>query len=218
MEAPGTRPPTSLLERLRADPVRAPEALAVAAVEGNGDAAARWLAEKAGRFAPAPDALAKMAIRKHQQWGRASGAVTGLGGFVAVLPDLAALAWVQARTVLFVAAAYGHDPHGPERAAELLVIQELYPTVEEARRALAGDGHPIALAYVDKRMSGDEQLVRVLLRVAGRKAATKVASRLIPGLASITGAVGNGRDVRRIGEAAMRFYGDPTRAPRALRK
>lgn len=199
-------PPRKLLEKLREDPVRAPEHLALAAVEANGAAAAGWLADKQGRFASSSPDLARMAIRKHAQWGRASGAVTGLGGWVTMAPDLAALAWLRARTVLFVAAAFGHDPRAPARAAELLVVQGLYADVDAAQLALDGAGQPVALAYVDKRMSGDEQLVRVLARMAGRKVGKKVAARFVPGLASITGAIGNGREIREVGDEAIAFY------------
>lgn len=199
-------PPRSLLEKLREDPVRAPEHLALASVEANGGAAAAWLAEKQGRFASSAPDLARMAVRRHAQWGRASGAVTGLGGWVTMAPDLAALAWLRSRTVLFVAAAYGQDPRGPERAAELLVVQGLYRDVVEAQQALDGTGTPVALAYVDKRMSGDEQLVRVLARMAGRKLGKKVAARFVPGLASITGAIGNGREIRDVGDEAIAYY------------
>lgn len=199
-------PPRSLLAKLREDPVRAPEHLALACVEANGDAAAAWLAQKQGRFASSPADLAQMAVRKHAQWGRASGAVTGLGGWMTMAPDLAALAWLRTRTILFVAAAYGHDPHAPVRAAELLVVQGLYPNVEAAQQALDGAGQPVALAYVDKRMSGDEQLVRVLARMAGRKLGKKVAARFVPGLASIAGAIGNSREIREIGDDAIAYY------------
>lgn len=206
MPAVPPSPPGSLLERLRADPVRAPEALALASVEQNAPAAASWMADKQARFASSPEDLARMAIRKHAQWGRASGAVTGLGGWMTMAPDLAALAWLRTRVVLFVAAAHGLDPAGPERAAELLVVQGLYPTVEAAQATLDGAGQPVALACVDRRMSGEEQLVRVLAKMAGRKIGAKVASRFIPGVASITGAIGNGREVREVGARAIAFY------------
>lgn len=199
-------PPRSLLDKLREEPTRAPEHLALAAVDANAEAAAQWSGEKRGRFASSSEDLARMAIRRHQQWGRASGAITGLGGWVTMAPDLAALAWLRARTILFVAAAFDHDPADPARAAEMLVVQQLYPNVGEARKALDGTGQPIALAYVDRRMSGDEQLVRVLARMAGRKVGGKVASRFIPGLSSITGAIGNGREIKEIGGDAIGFY------------
>ena len=61
---------------------------------------------------------------------------------------------------LFVAAAYGHDPTDPARAAEMLVVLEVYDTVEEAhRRAHAcdpvnGSGKPRSRAAVLDRESG----------------------------------------------------------------
>jgi uncharacterized protein (DUF697 family) len=208
--AAAPQPPDTLLARLRADPVRAPETLALAAVEQHGPAAARWLAERRAR-APhdQPGDLAKQAKRRHAALARYGGAVTGMGGLATVLPDLLALAWIQSRMVLFIAAAYGKDPVDPRRAAELLVVQEMYDEVEEAQAALDGAGRPLAVALAQKRLARDRDLVRRLARMAGTRAAERLAGRAIPGVASVVNAVGNEADTRALARRAMRFYARP---------
>src|SRR5215218_8120534 len=104
--------PPSLWHRLRADPARAPEYVALAAAERHAPAAARWVEDRRAMYAVTPHELALMAKRRH------AGAATGVGGIVTFLPDLAAAAWVQSRLVYFVAASYGFDPLDPMRPAE----------------------------------------------------------------------------------------------------
>lgn len=209
MSAAGDRPPVpeGLLARLRADPAHAPETIALAAAERHAPAAADWVAERRARYAHEGRELATMAKRRHAAYARFEGAATGVGGVLTILPDLVALAWIQSRLVFFVAAAYGCDPYDPMRPAELLVLQDVYPDRDEARRALDGLGRSIAAAYVDKRMSAqDEALVGRLLRFVGRRAANRVAGRLIPGVAIFVNAVGNERNTRALADRAMDYY------------
>ena len=150
--------PPSLWERLRADPVRAPEYVALAASERHAPAAAAWVAERKRMYAHSPAELAQMAKRKHAALARFGGAATGVGGIVTVIPDLAAAAWIQSRLVFFIAAAYGYDPYDPMRPAELLVIRGLYPDPQTARRALDGVGTMIVAAYAGSTLERDEAL------------------------------------------------------------
>ncbi len=203
------RVPTDLLARLRADPARAAETIALAAGERHAPGAARWAAEMRERHGLEGRELAERAVRKHGQLARASGAATGLGGALTVLPDLVALLWIETRMVLHVAAACGFDPHDPMRPAEMLVLFGLYRTPAEARAALDGAGRPLALAYVDRSLrprTEDEQLVRRLLRFAGRRAGRSLAGRAIPGLAVVVNAAGNERATRALGRDAIAFY------------
>ena len=201
--------PDSLWERLRADPVRAPEHIALAASELHAPAAAAWAAEKRDRLAVSGPELARMAKRRHATMARFGGAATGIGGFLTVVPDLVLLAWIQSRLVFFVAAAYGFDPHDPMRPAELLVLRDLYPDPQTARRALDGIGKTVAEAYVGERLErGREQamLSRLLLFV-GKRTASRAARRLIPGIGMAFNAIANERDTRALADKAIRFYG-----------
>jgi len=206
------RVPTELLARLRADPAHAPETIVLAAGERHAPGAARWAADTRERHGLDGRELAERAVRKHGRLARVSGATTGLGGALTLLPDLVSLLWIQTRMVVHVAAACGFDPHDPMRPAELLVVFGLYPTPAEARAALDGAGRPLALAYADRALrpkDADEQLVKRLLRFAGRRAGRSLAGRAIPGLAVVVNAAGNERATRALGEDAIRFYARP---------
>ena len=199
--------PRGLLDRLRADPGRAPEHLALAAAEIHGPAAQRWASSHAGTQ---PDELARLAKRRHAALSRYEGAITGLGGWMTILPDLAALAWLQSRMVFFVAAAHGHDPTDPIRPAELLVLQELYDDPRDAREALDGTGRMVAMALVTRRLTGrrgkDRLAARRMAQMAGKRFGTRLGARMIPGLAAISNAVVNERDTRALADRAIDYY------------
>lgn len=202
--------PTGLWDRLRADPSRAPEHLALAAAEKHAPAAEAWLADKRRLYAVTPRDLALMAKKRHASLARFSGAATGVGGIVTIVPDLAAAAWIQSRCVFFVAASFGYDPRDPMRPAELLVLQELYPDVATARAALDGTGQRVVEAMIDAKLVGggrDEALAARLARMVGKRAVKRVGARLIPGLAIAVNAVGNERDTRALADRAIAFYG-----------
>lgn len=201
------RLPLGLWQKLREDPARAPEHLALAAAELHGPAAEAWAARRRAAFASTPGELAVMAKRRHAALARFGGAATGVGGFATVIPDLAALAWIQSRLVFFVAAAYGYDARDPMRPAELLVMRDLYPDPATARAALDGVGRNLVSAYVGRRMNRDEALTGRLLKLVGRRATGRLAGRLVPGVAVMVNAVGNERDTRALADRAITFYG-----------
>jgi hypothetical protein len=199
--------PHSLWERLRSDPARAPEHIALAASERHAPAAAAWVAERRRMYSHTPAELAQMAKRRHATLSRFGGAATGFGGIVTLLPDLAAAAWIQSRMVFFIAAAYGYDPYDPMRPAELLVIRGLYPTPEEARAALDGAGKMVAEAYVGSRLQREEALATRLARFVGRRLGRRVAGRLIPFAAIAFNAIGNERETRARADRTIKYYG-----------
>jgi hypothetical protein len=205
---PRAEVPAGLWERVRADPVRAPEHIALAAAAQHAPVAEAWAAEKRRRFADDGRELAEMAKRRHATLARFEGAATGVGGVFTVVPDLLGLAWIQTRLVFFVAAAYGYDPRDPMRPAELLVLMDLYDDVHTARAALDGVGRTMVEAYVGARMERDDQTLAVrLAKMVGKRAARRFAGRLIPGVAIAFNAIGNERDTRALADRAIRFYG-----------
>jgi hypothetical protein len=198
-------PPASLLDRLRADPVRAPELLALAAAERHGPAAMEWFT---GQRARHPEKLARKAKRAHARLARFGGAATGVGGWTTIVPDLAALGWIQSRMVFYIAAAYGFDPRDPMRPAELLVLWGLYDDPVEARTALDGAGRTIAEATARKATRGSEDaLLTRLASAAARHGGRHMAGRFIPGAAIFFNAIGNERATRELADRARRFYG-----------
>jgi hypothetical protein len=199
--------PPSLWERLRADPARAPEYIALAAGERHAPAAAAWVEERKRMYAHSPAELAQMAKRRHAALARFGGAATGIGGIVTVIPDLAATAWIQSRMVFFIAAAYSYDPYDPMRPAELLVIRELYPDPQTARRALDGVGTTVVEAYAGSKLQRDEALAARLARFVGRRLTRRIAGRLIPFAAIAFNAIGNERETRALADRTIKFYG-----------
>jgi hypothetical protein len=199
--------PPGLWERLRADPVRAPEYIALAAAERHAPAAQEWADEKRRRYAHDGRELAVMAKRRHATLARLEGAVTGVGGVITFLPDLVGLVWIQSRLVFFVAAAYGYDPRDPMRPAELLVLTRLYDDVHEARAALDGIGRTMVEAYVGSRLQREEALAMRLAKMVGKRGVRRFAGRLIPVAAVAFNAVANERDTRALADRAIRFYG-----------
>ena len=199
--------PRKVLAAIRADPLRAPEHIALAASESHGPAAEAWAAERRSRYAHEGRKLAEMAKRKHATLARFEGVATGVGGVFTMVPDLVGLAWIQSRLVFFVAAAYGYDPRDPMRPAELLVLMNLYSDVHEARAALDGAGRSMAEAYVGTKLQREEALAVRLAKMVGKRTARKMFGRLIPFAAIAFNAVGNERDTRALADRAIRFYG-----------
>ena len=213
---PGTAPiehleqvPDSLWRRLRAQPDRAPELIALAAAERFGPQAERWV--RVAGPGHTPGELARIAVTKHVRLSRVEGAALGLGGGLTAAADLVALIWIQSRMVLYVAAAHGFDPAHPMRPAELLALQGVYPTAAAAREGLDGVGKRLAPALVEKSLDrrADATIVRRLVRYAGRRIARHYAGRLVPLLGSPLGAVQNAAATRELGRKALDYYGGP---------
>lgn len=201
--------PASLWARLRADPIRAPEHVALAASELHAPAAAAWAEQKRDRLAVSERDLARMAKRRHAAMARLEGAATGVGGLITAGPDIVLLAWIQSRLVFFVAAAYGFDPYDRMRPAELLVLRDLYPDPETARRALDGMGKTVAESYMGTRLerTREQAILSRMLYFVGRRTASRAARRLIPGIGMVFNAAANERDTRALADRAIRFYG-----------
>jgi uncharacterized protein (DUF697 family) len=93
-----------------------------------------------------------MVRKRHAILARMEGAAAGVPGSLvpvvgtaaSVLPDITALAWIQSRMVVHIAAVYGYDTTDRETAAELLVLQGFYNTTEAARVAVSEAGKRVA--------------------------------------------------------------------------
>jgi hypothetical protein len=202
--------PQWLWKQLKADPTRAPEHLALAAHQVHGPAAQRWVDSRRARDAHVSnEELAQIAKHQHIHLARAAGAATGLGGYWTVVPDLAALAGIQARLVFCVAAAYGFDPTDRMRPAELLVLMEMFENPHAARDALDGVGSRAAVALVTSRVKGggDKTLMGRLAMMAGKRTGKRLGGRLVPVLAIAVNSMGNAADTRALADRAVRFYG-----------
>jgi hypothetical protein len=199
--------PRGLLHRLREDPLRAPEHVALAAAERMAPDAAAWVGATRARLAVTDRELALMAKRKHASLARMGGAATGIGGFITAVPDLVIASWIQARLVFFIAAAYGYDPFDPMRPAELLVLQGLYPDPQSARKALDGVGTSVLQAWAGSQLERDQALASQLASMVGRRAIKRFAGRLIPFAAIAFNAIGNERETRARADRTIKYYG-----------
>jgi hypothetical protein len=122
---------------LWADPQYMPEHLAVWTLTRFGPRAGAAV-EKLSARDPAPDRdeLERLVITRQTRVAMAEGAFVG-GPFTILLPiAFCATLLAQGQMVLELAAVAGHEPTDGIRAAELLVLLEVYPTVEEAKAAL----------------------------------------------------------------------------------
>jgi uncharacterized protein (DUF697 family) len=199
--------PGALWDRIRAQPERAPEHIALAAAERFGPQAQQWV-QVAGP-GHTPESLARTAYKKNVRLARLEGAALGIGGFVTAAPDLVALAWIQSRMVFYIAAAYGYDPTHPMRPAELLALTGFYETPAEARKGLDGVGKYLAFAAVQRSLTrgSERSLFNRLLRYAGKRAAKRYGGRLIPFIGAPIGAVENAGATKALGHQALAYYG-----------
>jgi hypothetical protein len=203
------RPPRSLWERILAHPERAPELIALAASERFGPQAEEWV--RTAGAGHTPEQLAKVAYKKHVRLARVEGGVLGLGGALTAAPDIVALIWIQSRMVFYIAAAYGYDPRHPMRPAELLALQGVYETPEQAREALDGMGKLMAQAMVEKALAGrsTDRLHRRLLKYLAKRMARRYAGRLIPFIGAPLGALQNASATKEVGRLALSYYARP---------
>lgn len=199
--------PEALWARLRAEPQRAPEHIALAALDRFADPAAHWATLMRAHHEPAE--IGRIAVAKHRRMARLEGAALGLGGILTSIPDFAALAWLQCRMVFFIAAGHGFDPHHPMRPAELLFLTGIYPSPAEARESLDGVARSMASHYVDQKTSSDDDrsLIAQLVRMGGGYAAKKGLIKMIPIIASPINAVQNAAATDDLGRRALKYYG-----------
>ncbi|WP_307834174.1 EcsC family protein [Paractinoplanes lichenicola] len=187
-------PPGSLWQRMKADPQYAPEHLALEAVRRLGPEAAAWAermrADNPGRT---PDQLADLAIKRFTTVARISGAVSGATGLPGAVLDVGVLAWNQARMVLHISAAFGHDPCAPERATDLLVLQRVHKMAQTARLALGVAAGRERAEHLFAG-AGNRPLSGVMLRLgvklaqmAGVRAAKRMFAKVIPGASIVLG-------------------------------
>lgn len=201
------RPPESLWARLRAEPERAPEHVALAAADHFAPQAEAWIRGVAGHRDP--HRLARAAMRKHVRLSRMEGAVLGIGGLTTAPADVGALLWIQSRMVFYVATAYGFDPRHPMRPAELLALQGLYDTPAEARASLDGMGRPMAHAMVSTALdrTGSKSLTSRAVRYGGKRVVRKLGGKAVPFVASPIAAVQNGGATKELGRRSIAYYG-----------
>jgi uncharacterized protein (DUF697 family) len=209
--------PDGLLARMRADPVHAPEHLTLAAVERLGPEARDWVIAMRRRHPAATDEnLARHARTRFVRLARYSGATAGVLGLPGAIVDTGVLAWTQARMVLHLAAVYGHDPADRERAAELLVLQQVHTVIATAETALDVAARRAAPADLLRHTSGSSLAVaRALAGMVTGHVARRALLKVVP-LASVPlGAMANAGSTKRLADRTIAYYRDRRELPPA---
>ncbi len=141
--ATGSGTDGTLWQRVLARPEYAAEVLALAAVRRLGPPIAReaeWLRATYPHAGAA--ALARYVQRRQVRRAGYAALLGTAAGLVAPAARLAAVLYCQGQLILGTAAAFGLDPTDPDRAAELLTILAVRPSVEQARSAIAAADAP----------------------------------------------------------------------------
>jgi hypothetical protein len=200
--------PDGLWARMRSDPVHAPEHLALTAVDRLGPEAQASVAEmRRQRPTASADTLARSVRRRFVRQARYSGATAGIFGLPGAVVDTGVLAWTQARMVLYLAAVYGTDPTQRERAAELLVLQQVHSLVAAADTALdvvAGRSAPSKL--LDHATGSNLALARALADMVSQHVARRALLKAVPLLSVPLGAMANAGATKRLAARAIAMY------------
>lgn len=187
---------------LIADPARAPELLAIAAVQTLGPRAQEWAARTREAYpAAGTDALVRLATRQFTRFGSLTGIMGAVAGSYAPVALVGAAALTDAELALHIAAAHGLDPTDEERAADLLVIGRVHATKGDAVDALAEARRP---AYDSK-----EPLWRLAGFVAAQTAAwavVKVVNRRFPGTSLLAAFLANTASANATAARAAKYY------------
>ena len=129
----------ALLRILYADPAHSAEHLALWSVRrfaGRATSAVEKVQRSHVAAAAEPDVQQRAVVRRQARVSMTEGAVVG-GPFIVLIPvAFCAALLAQAQMVLELAVLAGHAADDETRVAELLVLQRVYPSEDEARAAL----------------------------------------------------------------------------------
>jgi hypothetical protein len=196
---------TETWAKLVADPGHAPELLALAAVEIFGPRANAWATRTRESYPTASNqALARLATRQFTRFGSLGSIFGAIVGSYPPITLLGTAAITHAELALHLAAAYGVDPTDPARAAELLVITRVHPTLAEAEAALAAARRP---AYEDGGLTGAaRRLGRMLATQTGGWTALRLANRYFPGTSLLAAVLTSTASAQSVAARADKFY------------
>jgi hypothetical protein len=208
--------PDGLWERLRSDPSHAPQYIALAAVDRWGEQAREYARRVREQH---PDAtnreLADMVKRRHAVLARMEGAAAGVpatiapiaGAAASILPDLTALAWIQSRMFVHIAAVYGHDTTDRETAVEMLVVLGFYRSTEAARVAVTEASKRVATRLVNMYLKGGTLLLlKQMARYGGVKFSRAGLLRAVPLISIPISAGVNELSTRSLAKRAIKMY------------
>jgi hypothetical protein len=187
--------------KLIADPRHAPELLALAAVQTIGPRARDWADRIRAAYPAAQDqAIARLATNQFSRAGSLTSIAGAVAGSYAPAALLGTAAVAHAQLTLHLAAAYGKDPTDPKRAAELLVIVGVHPTVEDAEAALTVVGRP---GHAD---GGLRRLGRMIVGQTSAWTAVRLVNRYFPGTSLLAAFVIGNAATQAVAARANAYY------------
>lgn len=207
-----------LWQAARRDPAHLPELVLVRVLPLLSPGVSDWMSGLDGSATTPPEQLAHEQVHSSTVRARWVGSITGSSFYVGMPSALAVIYCEQLLVVLRIAAIFGHDPRSAARAAELLVIQGRYLTIEEAETAIrfAGTGRDDEMkpaAPEDSRSLFRQALSMIGLRLRDVRrpidaliVVVTVLSFVLPGVGMPFWALTNARVTRGRGEEAIRFY------------
>ncbi|MGY0540012.1 hypothetical protein ACW14X_21035 [Nocardioides sp. YJ-D4] len=165
-------------------------------------------------------------IRKHRWFARLQGAGGGamiavaevpavIGGPAAVvaaagtaiLGDLIALAWIEQRLVMHIAAAYGHDLEDPVRVNEFLKLAGVNLLFDGGGSVAGAAGSRFGVRAVSRwAVNKTVEATSSMAHLVGVRVARRVVLRGIPVLNIPLGVVLSDVATNRLGRRAREFY------------
>lgn len=165
-------------------------------------------------------------IRKHRWFARLQGASGGamiavaevpavIGGPAAVvaaagtaiLGDLIALAWIEQRLVMHIAAAYGHDLEDPVRVNEFLKLAGVNLLFDGGGSVVGAAGSRFGVRAVSRwAVNKTVEATSSMAHLVGVRVARRVVLRGIPVLNIPLGVVLSDVATNRLGRRAREFY------------
>ena len=220
---PALSRPIGLRQAMRHDPLHAAEIAVLYALPQLTPHVKMWWSKTSHtRSSDSPDRIANRVLRHSTSVARRGGLITGSSFYVGMLPAMAMIYCEQLIVVLRIAAAYGRDPSDPARAAEVLVVQGRYSTVQDAADALqkAGAADESRRSAAEVRTFFDvvrqfPSMIGLRLRQYTRSpidlviAGAEIASYLVPVVSMPVWTYASARATRRLGHAAINFYSQP---------
>lgn len=215
----GSRPilPDGLFAELRADPLHAPEHLALEAVRRTGPEARDWFARaRSGRTTPRR--LARRVRIRFTRLSRYSGAAGGVLGLPGAVADVGITAWNQARMIVYLSAVYELDPCDRERAAEILVLTGVHEALSLAETAVkvAARRAP-ATELLEHGGDGSAwDVARRLAVMVGFKLGKRALLRAVPILSIPLAAMGNAHSMKQLARKTIAMYEQRAAGRRAI--
>lgn len=208
------QPPAALFQALLADPIHAPERLALEAVRLCGPEAAAWAARMYEQHPQLTTAELAMRTRtKFTRHSQVTGAATGALGLPGVVVDVVVSSWTKARMILYLAALHHQDPTRPERAAEILYFTRVHKAIALAETAVEVTARRAPATAILHASGGSRSsvyagllLVVSLGKMLGRKTVKSVATRAIPMGAIPVSAWSNGRAMSALADRVVIEY------------